>query len=167
MDKLEKFIIENKSNLNEPRHPEKGWSTIENRLQKKRVDFTIYWKVAAVLFFASTVGLLVWPIDNEKVAFVIDENETIRFEEFYVNQINMKMDEYKAIANRSESEDLFNDLVAFDSAYKELSKSFAEMRNQEIAEAMLENLRLRILILNEQIELVKRGGDEPIYYHSS
>lgn len=166
MDNLEKFITENRSNFDEPRHPEKGWSHIESRLLGKRRDLTIYWKVAAVLFFASTMALLVWPKDDVNPQLA-KKSEMIRFEEFYVDQINLKMNEYKAIAEESESEDLFNDLVAFDSAYKELSKSFAEMRNQEIAEAMLENLRLRILILNEQIELAKRGGDEPTYYHSS
>ena len=90
-----------------------------------------------------------------------------RFEDFYVNQIDMKMKEYGSLVGEAEKEDLFNDLVVFDSAYLELSRSFDKMRDQEIAEAMLENLRLRILILNEQIEIVKQGGEQSEVYHSS
>lgn len=167
MDKLEKFIIENKSNFDEPRHPEKGWNNLEGLLPKRKKDFSVYWKVAAILFFASTVALLVFPKQEHQTTVVADNGEMVRFEDFYVNQINMKMDEYRAIASESEKEDLFRDLVVFDSAYQELSRSFEEMRDQEIAEAMLENLRLRILILTEQIELVKQGGEEPRYFHSS
>jgi hypothetical protein len=166
MDKLEKFIVENKSKFDEPRHPERGWNQIEDQLKNKRPHYLTYWKVAAVVFFITTLGLLAARLSQDNSNTVLADTSD-RIEHFYISQIGQKMGEYEKLVNEDEREDLFNDLIAFDSAYAELSRSFDEIKNQELAEAMLENLRLRIFILNEQIELVKQGKRSAESYHSS
>jgi hypothetical protein len=167
MDKFEKYIIENKASFDEPRHPERGWSQIEKKLGSRKGDFLVYWKVAAMIFFASTLGLLFYQLSNHTTATAETASQVNRFEDFYINQINLKMTEYSKLVGDGDKEDLFEDLVSFDSAYLELGRSFEEMKDQEIAEAMLENLRLRIFILNEQIELIKQGKHEVESYYSS
>lgn len=167
MDKLEEFIIDRKGQFDEPRRPEDGWDGVQKRLDRKQTDWTVYWKVAAVFFFFCSLVLVVLLFTQEERSAPALANEPDTFEEFYFHQINQKMREYTTLVDASQREELFQDLADFDSAYAELRRSFEDLQSEELAEAMLENLRLRMLILNEQIELIRRGKGQEEYYHSS
>jgi len=167
MDKLEQFIIDNKGQFDEPRKPEEGWDKIQKKLDRKQPDWTVYWKVAAVVFFISSLVLATLLMTRDVNTSPVLANQPDTFEDFYFRQINQKMSEYTALVDASQRDELFQDLADFDSAYSELRASFEDLQSEEIAEAMLENLRLRILILNEQIELIRRGRGQEEFYHSS
>ena len=82
--------------------------------------------------------------------------------------IEIKREEYSVLANERDREDFFKDLAELDAGYASLKKSFGQLENEELLEAMLENLQLRVYILNEQIEILKNGdGGEDQVYHSS
>ncbi len=166
MDNIEKFIIENKANFDESRDPEKGWDQLNSKLNLRSTNWGVYWKVAAVIFFASTLVLSVLQFQNApiQVQQVADVNT---LEGYYAQQINLKKMEYQALATDSQTAELLTDLEKMDAAYTELSESFFEVNDPEVAEAMMENLRLRIVILNEQIEILRNGADEEQAYHSS
>lgn len=165
MDKLEKFIMDNKESFDTERKPEQGWNRLAKKLTSQPRNFMLYWKVAAVVFFVSTVGLSVLRFGSSEEP----RSQAVAvgtLEGFYLQQISRKAGEYRQLAGDDAA--LLEDLEAFDAAYAELSDSFTKVRNEQLAEAMLENLRLRILILNEQIELIKHGkADDEMNYHSS
>lgn len=168
MDKLEKFIVDHKENLEKPRDEKAGWEAIAKALDKreKSIDSVIYWKVAAVIFFISTIALTVLNFrDSNSGSSEMVAMESL--EKFYVEQVSLKTKEYLSIADQSQSEDLMKDLRHMDDAYDELKSSFAELESEEMANAMVENLRLRILILNEQIEIIRNGQDREEAFHSS
>jgi len=167
MDKLEKFILDHKQDFEESRPPEKGWKELDEKMTPQKENWSILWKVAAVLFFATTIGLIFSDALREAPVQIVEStNDSI--EEFFVQLIDYKRVEYLALANESDSEELFDDLVELDSAYVSLKMSYEQLESEELLEAMLENLQLRIYILNEQIEILKNGdtGDEEVYHSS-
>ena len=72
------------------------------------------------------------------------------------------------LAEKSESEDFLKDLAELDSAYISLKISYDQLEQEELLEALMENLRLRVYILNEQIEILKNGDREndEVFYSS-
>lgn len=169
MDKLEKIIVDNKQGLEKPRDEKAGWNQISAALDKRdrSVDHMVYWKVAAVIFLISTIVLSVLNFNSSELKGTSAQSEKSNLENFYVQQVSLKMEEYLALADRSQSEELMRDLEQMDLAYVELKSSFTELESEEMANAMLENLRLRVMILNEQIEIIKNGRDSEEAFHSS
>ena len=171
MDKIEDFIKRNKEALDQPRDSQAGWKELEARMDAaNRSSNTLnYWKVAAVVFLMSTISLLVLNLQNgaSQSEGIADGQSQQSIENYYFQQINLKKDEYRGLANESEMEDLFRDLDRMDEAYADLKASFSEFESEEMADAMLENLRLRIMILNEQIHLIRNGKSEEEAFHSS
>ena len=167
MDKLEKFILEHKQEFDEPRHPDKGWDELKEKMSPVQNDWTYLWKIAAMLFFLSTTALLVSRFsEKEPVQRVNVSSDSI--EDFFIQVIEVKRKEYLALADESDREDFFNDLAELDTGYASLKSSFEQLEREELLEAMLENLQLRVYILNEQIEILKNGnGNEEQVYHSS
>jgi len=95
MDKLEQFIVDQKEQFNESRNPEEGWDKLNRRLGSKQPDWTVFWKVAAVVFFFSSIvlmALLISGKDTDKASSMASGPDT--FEDFYFKQINQKMNEY-------------------------------------------------------------------------
>lgn len=170
MDELEKLIVENRGAFDKEREAEAGWKELRKEMNRaeRSSDTFLYWKVAAVIFMISTVVLSVMNFSGSDETSQPELSQSYSdFEEFYVQQISVKKQEYGSIAGQSEREDLFRDLERMDAAYSELKSSFSEYESEEMADAMLENLRLRIMILNEQIEIIKRGKSSEEAFHSS
>jgi hypothetical protein len=179
MDKLESFIRENREAMDRPRDPEAGWEQLRTSLPHKhgkrsRKGGAFIWKVAAILFFISSLALsamLVYRTGPSEGPVADGGNTTpgtATVEGFYLSQIQYKKEQYRQLAEGEEKEELLKELEAFDSAYEELKLSFEELQDEALVQAMIENLRLRVLILNEQIELLKYGEhDEEMYYHES
>lgn len=167
MDKLEKFILDHKDNFDIPRRPEKGWKGLEGKMVPQKKDWSGIWKVAAILFFISTSGLLVSKFPEQESVQVVDSgNDSI--EDFFVKMIDFKREEYMSLASESQRQELLDDILELDLAYINLKISYEQLESEELLEAMLENLQLRVYILNEQIEILKNGSnDNEEVYQSS
>ncbi len=80
----------------------------------------------------------------------------------------MKRSEYSTLADIRDQENFLNELSELDSAYITLKSSYEQFEKEEILTAMLENLQLRVLILNEQIEILRNSNTESEeVYHTS
>lgn len=66
MDKFEKKIL-NMAPLNVEEAPDGAWEKIKTAVPGKK-QVTHWWRVAAVLFFISTAGILVWTMQNQQPA---------------------------------------------------------------------------------------------------
>ena len=167
MDKLEKFILDHKQEFDEARAPEKGWSVLEGKINPKKNDWSFLWKVAAVLFFFSTSALIMIDYldrDQMEIASVSSDDS---IEEFFLQVIDYKRAEYSALANESDIKEFFLDLAELDSGYANLKMSYKQLESEELLEAMLENLQLRVYILNEQIEILKNGNKRAEEFYQS
>ena len=168
MDKIEKYILDNKEEFDESRHPEKGWKELEHKMDPKKKDWSTVWKVAAVVFFISTSGLMISKFSKSERPQAVSVSSTDSIEGFFVRVINNKREEYLALADESDREELFQDLEELDSGYANLKRSYEQLESEELLQAMLENLQLRVYILTEQIEILRYGNsnDEEVYHSS-
>jgi hypothetical protein len=86
-------------------------------------------------------------------------------EAYYTNLVNQKLNELKPIMDNCPSlqEELNFDMSELDSVYSELKADLKDnMANQEVVEAIIENYRLKISILEDLLKEMEPLGDECI-----
>lgn len=170
-DKLEKFVRANRSEFDfqEPR-PEL-WKGIEKAITPKK---TIPWRyyisrAAAVILLigASLVVQRIWMnrVQSKpgKVADVeIDIPELREAEMYYSGMINAKLEQVKPMLSEYPSleEELNSDLSELDSIYTGLKSDLKDnIANHEVIEAMIQNYRLRISILEDMLTFLESQQD--------
>jgi hypothetical protein len=172
---FEKFVRENREGF-DMRKPDPGlWEGIRSRM-KGTVPFR--WKtilqraaVVALIFSASyAVNEMVHRYHNgslknqvaSRAKFPRGLKET---EAYYTKVVNQKMKELKPVmANCPALEEELNyDMTELDSVYTDLKKDLKEnMADQEVIEAIIENYRLKINILEDLLRDIKPGSEECI-----
>jgi hypothetical protein len=166
MDKLEKFIRENRSSFDDLTPPDSPWHHINGRLesQGRQVFLTRHiWKAAAILLFAAVIWLMV-DRQNEEETLNLSQIETSEgidlreVENFYVNLIENKQQEIRHFIEvyPEADEKLLSDIHKLDSTYQELKKKLLQGPNEKIIDAMVINLQTRIEILNQQLNVLER-----------
>jgi hypothetical protein len=173
-DKFEKFITENREAF-EFHEPDPGiWNRIEGNLQfkSKRRWTKILQRVAvvAVIFAASyVVNEMVhrYQQGDRKADRVAAKNNAVpglkEAEAYYTSLLSQKMDELKPVMANCPAlqEELNYDMSELDSVYTDLKKDLKDnMANQEVVEAIIENYRLKIRILEELLSEIKPNEDE-------
>jgi hypothetical protein len=164
-DKLKKFITEHREEF-DFREPDPGvWKKVRADI---RVKYEIGWRVvltraaAVVLIFAASYGVNEWmhhkrdpSIADNKVGKAAAGNTIPGLQEaeaYYTSLVNQKMDELKPIMANCPSlrEELDFDMSELDSVYVSLKADLRDnMANQEVVEAIIENYRLKISILED------------------
>lgn len=166
MDRLEKFIRENRSSFDDRTPPESAWRKINGRLESggRQVYLTRHmWKAAAILLFAAVIWLMV-DRQNQQETLNLSQIETSEgidmseVENYYVNLIEDKQEEIMHfIEVYPEADDqLLSDIHKLDSGYQELKKKLLQGPNEKIIDAMVINLQTRIEILNQQLNVLER-----------
>ena len=164
-DKLEKFINQHKEAFDAD-EPSRGlWDRIEEELPRDKKDsWWSYWKVAAMLFLVSTIVLMVDRIEkpNEELA----ESTTImsdfsEAEQFYSRLISERKEQIDAYDIDSDlHREFLDDMNELDDLYLELRSTFEKKSgDQKLIDAMISNMRLRMRILDRQIEILERLND--------
>ncbi len=162
MDKLEKFVIEhrNEFDIYEP-NPEL-WNKIYRPNSPGNYGISWLWKAAVILLVFSASYLAHIHIKNTRHIAVKGDNmnpalavpEIAETEKYYSGLIQTKLTEVqKVLASYPElKKDLHRDLAELDSIYKVLRKDLKDnVSNQEVIEAMIQNYRLKLKLL-EQIQ---------------
>jgi hypothetical protein len=175
-DKFDKFIRDNREKF-DVRDPDPGiWSRIEDNIRtKKRWGWQqILQRVAIVtaIFTASyVVNEFIHRYRNGdlrarhsplagKDSALPGLRET---EAYYASLVNQKLDELKPIIANCPSlrEELNFDMSELDSVYTDLKNDLKDnMANQEVIEAIIENYRLKIKILESLLTEIKPREDE-------
>ncbi len=174
-DKLEKFIRANSSEFDFQEPAPELWKGIETTISPKKV---IPWKyyvsraaVVILLIGASMVAQRAWMNRGmskpEKVAdFEVDIPELREAEMYYSGMINAKLEEVKPMLSNYPTleEELNTDLSELDSIYSGLKSDLKDnIANHEVIEAMIQNYRLRISILEDMLNfLVSQNEDSSI-----
>jgi hypothetical protein len=173
-DKLEQFIRDNREQFDDLEPDPTLWNKIRTR---KSPVIRINWKGAAwkaaavvVIFIASY-----WFHDymasrkmhmQQESASTQPENsnpllqELVEAEAFYTSQINFKRDELRRLTQNSPQigKEVDLELVELDKIYKELKADLKDNTdNEEVIEAMIQNYRLKLEILEEILYQVKKS----------
>lgn len=172
-DKLKNFIIQNKDQFDDF-EPMDGWAKIEGALDAQKLnikthkrnhlskvfDFQIQiWKYAAAILLLAVIGMgsyiFIHPTIQNVATVPIEKlsPELADAEYYYGSQIAEKQ---KVLKSSSLSNYCTSDLAVLDSTYIQLKQElFKDVNNQQITNAMIQNLQIRMKILNEQVEMLK------------
>lgn len=173
-DKLEKFIIRNREEFDNKIPDDLLWSKIENKLyggRYNRASKTVWiWKAAAITLLISSSLLLMdkfYFSDGfiKKSQLVSNEFEDI--EDYYIGQINLKEEEINEylIHDPHINSDFKDELGKLDAMYLVLKNNLDKNPSQEVVDALILNLIMRIDILNSHLIKLERQsseGKEPI-----
>jgi hypothetical protein len=179
-DQLEKFVREGASGFDVLEPPAMAWDAIENRLPAKRKSLLIrmrphLWKAAAaVLIFASawilsdfahrpkspaTAGIRM-PLNATP-----ELNELSDAEAFYASRISSKQAELAAYTRQHPEilEELKREFSEMDRDREQLNKDLAESHaDEKVIEAIILSYRMKIDILDQMLEEMKRAkGESP------
>lgn len=170
-DRFEKFIRDNREDFDFREPDPRLWKKIESGIRPRRI---INWKtivsraaVVLIIFAASywvhdlieNKGRIVaGKRSQEKPAGQIIIPELQEAELYYSGLISEKLEEVKPILASCPGveEELNTDMSELDSLYSSLKADLKDnVANQEVIEAIIENYRLRIAILEELLTELK------------
>jgi len=179
MSKLEKFIRNNREEFDMDEPSNELWGKIQRELRpeiklKPLRRGLNYWKIAAVILLLISSALLVdkWIGMQQKAPVQAEKYFTDEFKEaehFYMQLAAEK----KAILEKKCKDDpqykaeFLSEINDLDNQYKQLKDDLKYGNQDEIMDAMVVNLQLRIEILNRQLEIIesinkKEKNDENI-----
>ncbi len=173
-DKLEKYIIENREAFDIHEPGEEVWKRIEKNIRSKK---TVNWRMiigraaAVILIFAASY-MVHDLLDgrNREIArgrtkkgkeMVIPELKEA--EAYYSNLITEKLHEIKPMFNEDPmlEKEIRYDLNQLDSIYEELKNDLRDnIDNQEVIEAMIQNYRMRLSILEDVLSHMQQEEDD-------
>lgn len=166
-DKLEKFIQENREgfDLYEP-NPD-IWKKIEKGVNKRSINWNNFiWRAAVIILLVGFSFLFYDYLENRDIssrnrAKDIEIPELKEAEIYYTHMLNKRLKEIQPIlVHHPELDDeLKTDLSELDSIYSELQKDLNDnVANHEVIEAMIQNYRLRLNILEDILNELKNNG---------
>ena len=166
MDKLEKFITENRERFDDKTPGEDLWAGISAGLvggKKIRRPINQWlWKAASFVLLAMVIGLLtdrVYHTNNSQHKNSGNERlmELKQVENYYSSLITQKRSEIQTYLQENPGfrKSFSHDITQLDSMYSSLKTELSNSYNDKIVDAMIVNLQLRIRILNQQLEILK------------
>jgi hypothetical protein len=171
-DRFEEFI-RNHSQEFDFREPDPAlWGKIEKAIvPKKRIRWQYYLSRAAVIIVligASLISQRIWIRNGHSLArnnreVEVNIPELKEAEMYYNGMINAKMEEVKPLLTKHPAmeKELNADLSELDSVYRSLKNDLKDnIANQEVIEAMIQNYRLRISILEDMLNYLESANKE-------
>ncbi len=170
-DKLEKFVLSNREEFDSYEPDPKIWDRIKSNLRSgKSINWRLIISRAAAVLLIFIISFMINRFLEEgfpKITLVKDKEVEIpelkEAENYYSGLLNEKLNEIKPILSACPSlqEELNYDLNQLDSIYAELKNDLKDnIANQEVIDAMIQNYRLRISILEEILSEIKPDNDE-------
>lgn len=163
MDKLEKFIIENREDFDLYEPSPDLFDKIQESVKQPKVQKlnvrTVLWRAAIVLIIFGAAftfsEILHWRDVDEMVSEKQIQKklpELAEAEAYYTTLVNSKINEIRTqLSDDPElQKDILNDVSELDEMYNELKKDlYDNIATQEVVEAMIQNYRLKLEILEE------------------
>lgn len=172
-DEIEKFVHEHRETFDSHMPGEHIWQQIEQELEPaaevsktkgKQMYVNWLWKAAAMLFFGLFAALLVERQYNQELDSKLAErdkvpglSEFLQTEAYYTSLIQQKRKQIAHFASRESYlvEDFTKDLESLDSMYVVLKEDLKVQQTDRVVDAMIQNLQLRIDILNRQLNILE------------
>jgi hypothetical protein len=166
-DRLEEFMNEHRAEFDLHDPDPKLWKDIEKEISRKKI---VSWKfylartaIVLAIFGASVVAQRLWLNSNTRIARNTNSKNTEipelrEAEVYYTGVINEKLREVEPLLAKYPSLDheMHVDLSQLDSVYTGLKNDLKDnIANQEVIEAMIQNYRLRISILEDMLNFTE------------
>jgi hypothetical protein len=171
-DRLEEFVRSHSQEFDIHEPDAAMWGRIVEKMEpKKGFRWQYYLSRAAIIVFligASLMGQRIWmknakrtAQNNAAVELIIPELREA--EMYYTGMINAKIAEMKPLLSDHPSleNEMNTDLLELDSVYKSLKNDLNDdVANQEVIEAMIQNYRLRISILEDMLNFLESNNEK-------
>ena len=161
MDKLEKFIKENRDKFDIYTPPGSVWRKIRRETGVR----TFYWRAAAAIAVLITgLSILYFITKPEKsltgISSARELNEAIVFYSVRFNELFSTAE--PLLNTRPElRRELYADMERLDSIMNDIKKDLKDrVANSEVIEALIQNYRSRVLILEEMLDILKENEKE-------
>ncbi|MBN1950508.1 MAG: hypothetical protein JW801_04850 [Bacteroidales bacterium] len=172
-DRLEEFVRSHQEEFDVFEPSEELWGKIQHVLKpRQQIRWTYYLSrvaVVAVIIGGTLIAQRMFTEQREKPAkprvaeVEIDIPELREAEVYYTGMLNEKLEEVKPYlaGNPDLQDELEMDLSELDSIYVSLKNDLKDdIANQEVLEAMIQNYRLRISLLEDMLEYLAPEEDE-------
>jgi len=164
-DRIEKFIKSHRADLDDKVPRNDLWSDIEIELgssaKKRSISMpVIYWRAAAVILLLVSSWLVfdkVTQNGTESGSTVVELSpQLLDAETYYISLINQKCEEIKILGDRFDvGSDFLYEIDRLDSMYSVLKQDMSNGNEENLVDAMILNLQLRIEILNQQLSIIQ------------
>ena len=165
-DRLEQFIAENRDQFDLYDPDDKVWKEVSKTIRNKQrfINWrTVVWRAAAVIvIFAAS--FMFWEFMNNSDMLIGRQERKVRKMEipelreaeiYYTNMVDNRLEELTPLIQQDPElqNELNSDLDELDSIYSELQKDLIDnIANDEVVEAMIQNYRLKLEILEDLLE---------------
>jgi hypothetical protein len=167
-DSLKDFVERNRDGFDSRQAQESAWRKIENNLPDKSISLwnsVTLWRAAAILLLGVSGYLFFAPqvAENNKIESAQIKGDFKDLEVFYSNQIVEK----KELVNQFQSEtgltedEVTQNLQKLEAMYQVLKEEMETRPTQDVKDALVLNLLVRIDLLNQQLHrLDKHDGSK-------
>ncbi|NMC37254.1 MAG: hypothetical protein GYA41_02890 [Bacteroidales bacterium] len=174
MDKLEDFILRHREDLDRHSPPEEAWEGIEKALRKSRLSTALWLSSAAMILIILGTSVVYYIVERktssllEKTAgnsLYLSSDPHFTETEIYYNSLikDLYNEAIPLLTSDPELERELNyDLSKLDTICIDIKKDLKDnVSNQEVIEALINNYRIKIRILNEMLLLLKQNDTIP------
>jgi hypothetical protein len=174
MDKLEEHIRQNREDLDKYRPPAVIWKRIRKELKKEKLKYWQWISIAAMfVVILGTAVVLFRPVyrwsdsrsrENDAEVLTRSDPQLKETETYYNSLVNSLYKEATPLLtnNPEIKKELNTDLSHLDSICVELKKDLKDnISNQEVVEALIQNYRIKIRILEEMLATLKANENNP------
>ena len=165
MDKLEKYILENRDNLDRYNPDSSVWESIESNTGKKKPSFRKIFFRAAALVVITGLSLMVYfyvittsQTRNEGVNGGNLSSNLRETELYYTIKVNGLLEKAKPLLNDKPDleKELMKDMSVLDSICIQIKNDLKDnISNQEVIEALILNYRIKVDILEEMLSVLE------------
>ncbi len=164
-DNFEKHIRANKEAFDDKQPSDKLWNKIDSDLKGSKVNFNWVWKVAATLFFCSTVYLFFQKTENNRELLAHKEKisgDFVDIESYYFQIISDKRDLIYEFDTQEQpiEVDFEQDIQKLDAMYQVLKEELKSNPSKKVVDALILNMLVRIDVLNEKIDELEKSDLE-------
>jgi hypothetical protein len=166
-DSLKEFIHRNRERFDDREPNERGWENIESRLPKLSPSLwnsVVVWRSAAILVLSVSMFLFFFPIGRaskkEQAAIRVEFKD---LESYYSNQIFEKKElvtQFQSETGLTEDE-VTQNIQKLEAMYQVLRMEMEKRPSQDVKDALVLNLLVRIDLLNQQLNKLDRQIDAP------
>ena len=160
-DKLEKFAKDHKDEFDSLTPKDSLWEGVQTKLEasKKAAARIIFWRAAAILLFIFSIGISFYAnrdsINNSNK--VVYDSDFITTEKYYTSVIHEREQLLTLVASTypDVKDDFETDWKMLDQSYAILKEEYSKNQSNEILDALVQNLRSRVDLLNRQIQILE------------
>lgn len=165
MDKLERYILEKRDDLDRYRPDNSVWERIERETHKKKPSFIkIFSRVAVLIILAGLPFLLFYYIDvlsqgnkSERYEGYIS-SELKEAELYYTIKVDGLLEKTRPLLTDKPDleKELMDDILKLDSICNQIKNDLRDnVSNQEVIEALILNYRTKVEILEEMLSVLE------------